>query len=143
VILIDANILLYAYIASSPHHEAAVRWLTSAMERREEIGLPWISILAFIRIITGPALSNAATLEAAIASIDDLLAESNVILIHPSVSHWQLLQRTLRAGQANRELVNDAHLAALAIEHNAALCTNDRDFARFPGLKIVNPIAKQ
>jgi uncharacterized protein len=143
VILVDANILVYAYTATSPHKEAAQRWLHDAMDRREEIGIPWISALAFIRVITSPVLSSAATLETALRSLDELLAESNVHLVHPGASHWVLLQRMLRAGQAMKNLVNDAHLAALAIEHNAAICTNDRDFTRFPGLKILNPVAKQ
>jgi toxin-antitoxin system PIN domain toxin len=143
VILVDANILIYAYSRTSPHHESAAQWLQNVMDRREEIGLPWQTLLAFVRLTTSAVFTNTGTLETALQHLDELLAESNVAVISPGPVHWQLLQRMLRAGQARKNLVNDAHLAALAIEHNAALCTNDRDFTRFPGLKIVNPVAKQ
>jgi toxin-antitoxin system PIN domain toxin len=143
VILLDANILLYAYSSTSPHHVAAREYLTEAMVRRESIGLPWLTVLAFLRIVTSSrAYANVYSMDEACAIIDDLLSNSNVEVIGPGHGHWVAFGKLLIDSQATSRMINDAHLAAIALEHGAALCTNDRDFTRFPGLKIVNPIAK-
>ena len=114
------------------------------MDRREEIGIPWLTTLAFIRISTNPAAySRVGSIADVMSVMEELLDQSNVQTISPGAAHWRILSKLIRDAQVTRNLVSDAHLAALAIEHNAALCTNDRDFTRFPGLKIVNPIAKQ
>ena len=143
MILLDANILLYAFSSSSPHHVPAREWLREAMDHRVELALPWITILAFLRLATSErAYSQAYSMQEAQLLLEDLLANSNVQLLAPTPTHWRIFIRLLVDAQVSSRLINDAHLAALALEHEAALCTNDRDFTRFPGLKIVNPIAK-
>jgi uncharacterized protein len=144
VILLDANVLIYAYSTSSPHHDAARSWLEAAMAKREEIRLSWFSVAAFIRITTTVRLyTDSYSVEEACDKVDDLLVMSNVAILQPGEQHWAILKRLLVRDQATANLVSDAHQAALAIEHGAAVCTNDRDFTRFEGLKIINPIAKQ
>jgi uncharacterized protein len=144
VIILDSNILLYTYSQTSPFHDAASAWLEQAMERREDLGLPWITILGFVRLAANPkAFGRYATTVQAIGVIEELTEQSNVQVITPGPAHLRILARILKEAQVTRSLVSDAHLAALAIEHNATICTNDRDFTRFPGLKILNPVAKQ
>ena len=144
MILLDANILLYVYNTGSPHFEEAHNWFTAAMERKEEIGLSWPVIHAFLRIVTSPtAYPSPYSSQEAAEIIDALLSYSNITLIQPTATHWTTLRRSLIELQVTHRLVMDADLAALAIEHGASLCTNDRDFSRFPGLKIVNPISRQ
>ncbi len=145
MILLDANILIYAFSSSSPFHSASARWLEDAMARGDQLRLSWSIIQAFLRITTDARpLRQFATMAAAcLPTIDDLLSYSNVALAEPTSLHWEIFKKTLIQSQVTRNLVNDAHLAALAIEYGAAICTNDKDFTRFAGLKIVNPIAKQ
>jgi len=144
MIILDANVLLYVFSKDSPHHETYVRWFERVMDRREELGIPWLSALAFIRVASNKKIMIAAAhAQDCAKTIEDLMSHSHVAWVTGGPGHWGLFQNMLRSGQAKGDLVNDAHLAALAIEHDAFLCTNDRDFTRFPGLKIINPIAKQ
>lgn len=144
MILLDANLLLYAYGQDFPQHQAAKRWLESAMEQRQELGLAWIVILAFLRISTNAKpYANALSLAEATDIVDELLAESNVSIVNPGTQHWGLLKAVSKEGAVQRNLYTDAHLAALAIEHDAALCTNDRDFLRFKGVRLMNPLQAQ
>lgn len=144
MILLDANILLYAYGKDFPQHERVKRWLESAMEKRLHLGLAWIVILAFLRISTNAKpYAHALSLTEASGIVDELLAETNVSIVDPGSGHWSLLKSVAQDAAVQRNLYVDAHLAALAIEHDAALCTNDRDFLRFKGLRIVNPISAQ
>ena len=126
MILIDANILLYAYDANSSRHSAARNWLQKAFSTGEPVRLPWVVILAFLRLTTQPAI---------------LTRPPYVGSAAPTARHWEILRTLLPAGQAKGRLVTDAHLAALAIEHGAVLYTNDRDFTRFPGPKWTNPLS--
>jgi uncharacterized protein len=144
VILLDANILIYAYSATSPFHGAAAEWLENVIGKGEQVGLSWSVIGAFLRITTHPRpLKEVASIATACATIDELLSYSNVVAIEPTASHWNIFKKILIQSQVSRNLVSDADLAALAIEHGAAICTNDKDFTRFAGLKIINPLAKQ
>ena len=141
MILIDANLLLYAYDPSSLQHHAARNWLESTFSKPELIGLPWLTLLAFVRISTNPrALENPLSVAEAGAIVSDWLERPTVIVLNPGDRHWQILRDMMIKGQARGALVTDAHLAALAIEHGATLATTDRDFARFPGLKFFNPL---
>jgi toxin-antitoxin system PIN domain toxin len=141
VILIDANILLYAYDANSSRHAAARKWLQETFSKGEPVRLPWVVILAFLRLTTQPAiLTRPLTLDEAISNVQEWLDRPNVGIAVPTARHWEILRTLLPAGQAKGRLVTDAHLAALAIEHGAVLYTNDRDFTRFPGLKWSNPL---
>ena len=141
MILIDSNLLLYAFDAGSKRHAEARSWLEDVLNASEQVGFAWVALLAFIRIGTNPsALGQALSVEEATGIVSGLLEQPNAVLVHPGEQHWTLLRRLLIEAQARRDLVTDAHLAALAIEHGAMLCTTDRDFARFPGLRWQNPL---
>ncbi len=141
MILIDANLLLYAFDLSSPHHQAARRWLTATLSSPEPVALAWATILAFLRLGTEPRLlRRPLTTAEASAIVSEWLERPNVTVLAPGERHWALLNRLLAEGQVKGALVTDAHLAALAIEHGATVATVDRDFARFPGLRFFNPL---
>lgn len=142
MILLDANVLLYAYDSSSEHHEPARRWLERALSGAERIGLPWTTILAFLRIATHLRLRRPLTVEEASGIVSEWLQHPRVIPLDPGDRHWETLAGLLRDGQARGPLVMDAHMAALAIDHGATLVTTDRDFARFPGVRTQNPLAR-
>ena len=141
MILVDANVLLYAYDGSSPRHEPARRWVETAFSGDEAVGLPVVTLVAFIRIATNPAVyRRPLSPTRAIEIVQEWLARPNVSVVNPSERHWPLLADLATSGQARGPLVVDAHLAALAIEHGATLATTDRDFARFPGLRSFDPL---
>jgi toxin-antitoxin system PIN domain toxin len=143
VTLLDANILLYAWSTTSPHRDACAEWLEDAFAQGRQIALAWFVISAFLRISTNRRLYDQTSMKKSCEAVDDLLSRSNVSILQPGVSHWNILRRLLIESQVKENLVGDAHLAALAIEHGASICTNDKDFTRFTGLRIINPIAKQ
>lgn len=140
MILVDANLLLYAYDPSSLHHEAARDWLERTFSKPEHIGLTWMTILAFVRITTSPRpLEHPLSITEAAAIVSGWLERPLVTVLNPGERHWKILHDLLTKGQAHGPLVMDAHLAALAIENGATLASGDRDFTRFPGLKLLNP----
>jgi hypothetical protein len=142
VILIDANLLLYAYDSSSTHHESARRFLEGAFAGYQPVCMAWATVLAFLRISTNPRLQQQVfSLAEAISIVEEWLTQPNFSLLAPGDRHWRILAGLLPEAQARGPLVMDADLAALAIEHGATLYSNDRDFSRFPGLKHVNPLA--
>ena len=139
--LVDANLLLYAYIPSSKYHEAARAWLETSFSNPQPLGLSWVTLLAFVRISSNPRiLERPLSIEEAIRVVSAWLARSNVTVLSPGERRWEVLQNLLVEGQAAGPLTTDAHLAALAIEHGDTLATADRDFARFPGVKLLNPL---
>ena len=141
MILLDANLLLYAHDAGSPVHERARDWLEGALSS-EEVGISLTTLLAFIRIGTSPAVfDRPMTVPEATEVVSGWLQRPNVGIVQPTRRHWKLLAELARTGQARGPLFMDAHLAALAIEHGATLCTSDRDFSRFPGLRLEDPLA--
>ena len=141
MILLDANLLIYAYDHSSRFQQSTRLWLDRMIETEPVIGLPWISILAFLRITTHPALATCQSFVLAAAIVDDWLALPNVRVIAPGARYWQLFKRTASEAQARGTFVTDAALAALAIETGATLCSHDKGFRRFPGLKLLDPLA--
>jgi uncharacterized protein len=139
--LLDANILLYAYDTSSSHHEACRVWLESAFNADEMIALPWQTILAFVRISTNPrAVKTPLSGANACAIVDTWLERANVVVINAADRFWNILRQQILDAQISGPLVTDAALAALAIEQGATLCSTDRDFRRFEGLKLLDPI---
>jgi toxin-antitoxin system PIN domain toxin len=141
MILIDANLLLYASDTASIRHRLAHRWLETTFSEPEPVGLAWVVILAFLRVGTNPRLrKDALTFAEAADIVAGWLARPTVAVLNPGEGHWQILRDLMKKGQAHGALIMDAHLAALAIEHGAVLATTDRDFARFPGLKYFNPL---
>jgi len=141
MILIDANLLLYAYDSRSPRQKGAGAWLEAVFSGGQSVGLAWQSILAFLRIGTHAGiLTEPIAVSEAASIVSGWLAQRAVSLLQPTERHWDILSRLLTDGQASGPLVMDAHLAALAIEHGATLCSTDRDFTRFKGLRLLNPL---
>lgn len=141
MIVIDANLLLYAYDATMREHAAARKWLEPVLSNEPVVGLPWQSIGAFIRIATSNAWpGNRYSMTEAAALVDKWLGRSNVFPLAPGEGHWRILRELVIEGQVRGPLTTDAQLAALTIEHGGTLYTTDRDFARFPGLRWTNPL---
>ena len=141
MILVDANLLLYAYNASAEDHAKAKEWLEAVLSGAEPVALCWPVILAFLRITTNPrAFPHPLSRTEAAMIVSEWLDQPQTVLIGPGLNHWGILQRTLSEGKASGPLVSDAHLAALAVEHGATLYSTDRDFARFPKMKLENPL---
>jgi hypothetical protein len=142
MILVDVNLLLYAEDKSSEFHAAAGTWWDEQLSGTEPVCLCWPVINAFIRIGTSPRASlHPLTLTEAAGRVQSWLDQPCARIIHPTEHHWRIFQQMLRAGNATANLVSDAHLAALTVEHNCVLQSCDADFARFRGLKWRNPIA--
>ncbi len=138
----DTNVLLYAHVSFYHEHTAAKNWLEDVLsEGTELIGLSWQVITSFIRIGTNPKIFQTPLTIAEVEShIEQLIGHPLVKILLPQSSHWNIFMGLIKAEQVTADLVMDAHLAALAIEHKARLATTDRDFARFRGLKYFNPL---
>ena len=142
MILVDANLLIYAHVASTPHHRKAHRWLDDRVNGRAQLGLPWPSVLAFVRLVSNPRVfAQPLTVSAAWAQADSWLQAATVWVPTPTERHQEILGRLLAGVAFRSNVVPDAHLAALAIEHGLTLCSADSDFARFSGLRWENPLA--
>ncbi len=140
--IVDANILLYAVDSASPFHAAAAEWLEDALNGAARIGLPWPSLLAFQRIAThARASASPLSPEQAWSYLADWLDAAAVWIPAPGERHAGILRRLIVDGDLRGNLVTDAHLAALAIENGVGICSADSDFARFPGLTWINPVA--
>lgn len=143
MIVFDANLLIYAYDSGSTQHTRARAWVEKTFSSVDLVGLPWQSILAFLRFMTNRRLPGTRfTVQQASEIVDGWLGQSNVRVLVPGDQHWPLLRSLLLEGQASGALVSDAVIAALAIEYGGVLHTADRDFARFPGLRWVNPLTQ-
>jgi toxin-antitoxin system PIN domain toxin len=141
VIVVDVNLLIYAVNEDAPMHSRAKRWWESAVAGPETVGLTWSVLLAFLRLSTRPgAFRNPLPLEAALDIIDEWLAQVHVTIVEPAARHRQIFRGCLSAIGIGGNLVSDAHLAAIAVEHNATLYSSDADFSRFPGLRWRNPL---
>jgi toxin-antitoxin system PIN domain toxin len=142
VILVDANLLLYAYNPSFERHERARLWLEGILSRPDPVRLSWITILAFLRIATNSrAFEHPLSIDEGIAIVSQWLDRPMVDILEPGERHWEILRGLLAKTQLRGALVMDAELAALAIEHGATLYTTDRDFGRFEKLRTVDPLA--
>lgn len=142
MIILDANLLLFAYDSSSEKHSAARAWIERVFSEGNLVGIPWQTVSAFLRVITNPNLPGQRfSADEAVQAVDQWSQQPNVRFLGPGDQHWVLLRRLLVEGQARGPLVTDAQLAALAIEHGGVLHSTDRDFARFPGLRWTNPLA--
>ena len=116
--------------------------MDGALTRRDEMAFAWVTLLAFLRLATNPRLyPRGLTIQEAVQVLDTYLGRSHVFRLDPTVNHWKVLQELCATAQVTHRLVTDAHLAALAIEHGATLCTTDRDFRRFDGLRLIDPLA--
>ena len=141
MILIDANVLLYAYHPKAEQHHESRVWLEAALSRPEFVRFAWLTLWAFLRISTNPRVfERPLSISEAGEAVSDWLAQPVAGILEPGERHWDILSRLMHDGQATGPLVMDAVLAAIAIEHGATLCTTDRDFSRFAGLKWMNPL---
>ena len=141
MIVPDLNLLLYAYNDSSPHYEAARLWWRALLEGTEPVGIPWSVAIGFVRLTTGRhIMREPASPAVAIDTVEEWFRLPHVSPLEPGREHLSLVRRALAATGAGGNLVNDAHVAALAIERRAEVHTNDGDFGRFPGLRWRNPL---
>jgi toxin-antitoxin system PIN domain toxin len=142
MILPDVNLLLYAYDRGSKFHRASRAWLEEALSE-EEVLFSWHTITGFLRIITHPGiLANPTTVKEAVRIVSSWLELENTHLVFLEKKNWPLFSSMLTEGQATGNLVMDAHLAAMAASCGAKLASTDRDFTRFPGIQLVDPISK-
>lgn len=141
MILVDANLLIYAHVRSFPQHEAAREWLDGRLNGQARVGLPWPSLLAFLRLVTNPRVfEQPERMQVAWRQVVDWLNCQCVWIPQPTERHETVLGTLLAAQGIQGNFVPDAHLAALALEHGLTLCTTDGDFARFTGLRWENPL---
>ena len=141
MILTDANLLLYAYNVDAAEHNKSRQWLEAQLSGSNLFCFAWQTITAFVRISTNQrAFAAPLSTKEATSIVTDWLERPQTVLLTPGENHWAIFQKLLETGQAPGPLVMDAHLAALAVEHGATLASSDRDFARFPELKLTNPL---
>ena len=142
MILVDANILVYAHVSAAPQHERARAWIDEKLSGTNRVGLPWPSLLTFLRIVVNPRIfPRASTMQDAWGVVWDWLEAGPAWIPLPTERHAEVLGRMLVYAATSSGLVPDAHLAALAIEHGLTLCSADMDFSRFSGLSFENPLA--
>ena len=143
MILVDANLLVYAANRSAPEHDAAREWLDARLNGTVKVGLPWASLLAFVRLVTNPAiLSRPVGIPGAWRQVEAWLACEPTWTPLPTPRHADVLGSLMQQAFMTSRLVPDAHLATLAMEHGLTLCSTDGDFARFPDLKWMNPLGQ-
>jgi toxin-antitoxin system PIN domain toxin len=137
----DANVLLHALDERSPRHAPARAWLEATLSGTETVGLAWVVLLAVVRLATRPVIfERPLSSDEALDVLDGWLARPNVTIVEPTRRHAAVLRELLAPVGAAGNLVSDAHLAALAIEHGAELCSSDADFSRFSGLRWMDPL---
>ena len=135
MIVVDANVLLYAHHQGASRHEQARSWLEESLSGKSSIGFAWSVITAFVRMGTNHRVfERPLTIAQATAIVDSWFSSPAAVMIHPGEQHWTIFQKLLTTGRATGNFVPDAHLAALTIEHGATLLSSDRDFTRFSEL---------
>lgn len=136
MVLVDANVLLYAVDSAAARHEHSYFWLEAALAGAEAVGLAWVALLAFIRISTSPSIFAAAMgVDDAVGQVQTWLAAPAAVVVQPTSRHAGVLGGLLAEAGTAGNLTTDAHLAALAVEHHAQIVSYDRDFARFTGIR--------
>lgn len=138
----DVNLLIYAANEAAAQHEQALAWVENTLSGTETVALAWPVLTGFVRVITNSrVLQRPWDARQAIDAVEDWLAQPPVTVIHPTDRHLAVLRDLLVPLGTAGNLTSDAHLAALAIEHGATLCSHDNDFSRFPGLRWEDPLA--
>jgi toxin-antitoxin system PIN domain toxin len=141
MILVDANLLVYAHVRGMKQHARSKAWLDDAINQGDRVGLPWPSLLGFLRLVTNPRVfTRPEPFEQAWRIVAGWLDNTNVWIPIPTDRHRDVIGPLLLVASGRPNLVPDAHLAALSIEHGLTLFSADGDFARFPGLRWKNPI---
>ena len=142
--VVDLNLLLYAVNRDSPGHARARDWLERTLTNEEPTAIPWVVLLGFLRLATSARVFPQPLLpDQAVAVVDGWLARPSVLALAPGDDHWPILKQLLAQSGTAGNLTTDAHLAALALEQGAELCSTDGDFARFRQLRWVNPLAEE
>jgi toxin-antitoxin system PIN domain toxin len=142
VILVDANLVVYAHSEDSPYNAAALAWFEEVMSSPDRVAFPWPTLLAFIRLMGNrTVMRNPMPLVEAWRRVDAWLSLPQSWIPVPTERHQQILAELLR-GETRPDIANDAHLAALAVEHGLTVCSTDRDFSRFPGVRWENPLSR-
>ena len=141
-LLIDANLLLYATVVDYPQFERARDWLQKEFNFMDQrVGLPWASLLAYVRIVTNPRIyQHPLSTAAAWTQVEEWLALPSTWIPQPTLQHQHILGEVLKQSHATGNLVSDAHLATLAIEHSLVLCSTDSDFLKFEQVRWFNPL---
>ncbi|MEJ7764429.1 MAG: type II toxin-antitoxin system VapC family toxin [Acidimicrobiales bacterium] len=138
--LVDANVLLYAVNSDAVHHERSRRWIDGALSGEDTVAFAWIALLAFVRLSTKVGLFPAPlTVDQAMDRVDSWVGAGPAVVVEPTAQHGTILRGLLRSVGVGGNLVSDAHLAALAIEHRCGVLSFDNDFARFPGVEWTLP----
>ncbi len=138
--LVDANVLLYAVNSDAHHHERSRSWLDAALSGGETVGFAWVPLLAFVRLVTREGLfPNPLTLDEAMDRVDAWIGAPAAVLVSPGPQHSRILRGLLQPLTTAGNLVNDAHLAALALEHRCGIVSFDNDFSRFAGVQWSEP----
>lgn len=141
MIIPDVNLLVYAHNESAQQHDRARQWWEDLMTRQQPIGLPWAVALGFVRLVThSSVLMSPLSPLSALSRVRSWLEQPEVRIVEPGPRHLAIVEELFRSTGVAGNLTTDTHLAALAIEHQADLCSNDTDFGRFPGLRWVNPL---
>lgn len=141
--VLDLNLLLYAINRDSPHHARAKSWLEQTLAGDEAVGFAWVVLLGFLRLSTSARVfRQPLEPEQALEVVNGWLAQPSTAPLEPGDEHWRTLSALLLESGTAGNLTADAHLAALAIEHGAELCSTDADFARFPRVHWVNPLTR-
>jgi toxin-antitoxin system PIN domain toxin len=143
MILVDANVLIYAANRAAPEHDTARAWLDARLSGTARVAMPWPSLLAFVRLVTNPlVMRTPVPSKVAWQQVRDWLGCDPVWIPLPTHRHLEIIGKFFELQWMTSRLVPDAHLAALAIEHGLTLCSTDGDFGRFPGLAWTNPLAQ-
>ena len=141
MIVPDVNILVYAYHEDDPNHEAARRWWEELINGVETVGVPWSVSIGFVRLLSSPRVLVSPMLPSvAIAHVESWFQYDHISPINPGIDHLAQLRRSLDAADGCAKLVPDAHIAALALERQATVHSNDSNFSRFPRLQWHNPL---
>ena len=141
MILPDINLLVYAYNSDAPHHQRARTWWEASLSATRPVGLPWVVMLGYLRLMTSRTVRiDPFTPDETVGHIRAWLGRPQVLILGPGPRHLDLIEDLMAAGHASGQHTTDVHLAALAIEHQAELFSNDSDFSRFPGLRWTDPL---
>jgi toxin-antitoxin system PIN domain toxin len=142
LILVDANVLLYAYDPRAEAHDRCRAWVERSFSADEPVAIAWVTVLAFVRISTNPRVFEQPLLASeALAAVTSWLQRPSVSVLEAGEACWEIFRELVVQAQVTGPLVMDAFIAALALENGATLATTDRDFARFPKLRLIDPAA--
>jgi uncharacterized protein len=142
--LVDANLLVYAVNEGAPQHLLARKWLEVTLAGEETVGFAWIVLIGFLRLTTrAPVFPKPLSTAKALDLIEHWLSQPCATIVHPGDRHLEILHKLLLPLETGGNITTDAHLAALAIEHGAEVCSTDTDFGRFPGVRWCNPLGRR